>query len=120
MSQEFDSPAATQQAEPATDPPSSATRLVTWHDDLVVWGDQLGWLRAVNDWLTAVLVPFRERHQDNLALELMHGGRWAGHPLPPALSDLPGGLWTGATLLDMTDRGPVPRSGLDAAGMLSA
>jgi nitrite reductase/ring-hydroxylating ferredoxin subunit/uncharacterized membrane protein len=120
MSQEFDSPAATQQAEPATDPPSAATRLVTWHDDLVVWVDQLGWLRAVNDWLTAALVPFRERHQDNLALELMHGGRWAGHPLHPALSDLPVGLWTGATLLDMTDRGPAPRSGLDAAGVLSA
>jgi nitrite reductase/ring-hydroxylating ferredoxin subunit len=120
MSQEFDSPAATQQAEPAAGPPSATTWLVTWHDDLVVWVDQLGWLRAVNDWLAAVLVPFRERHQDNLALELMHGGRWAGHPLHPALSDLPVGLWTGATLLDMTDRGPAPRSGLDAAGMLSA
>jgi nitrite reductase/ring-hydroxylating ferredoxin subunit/uncharacterized membrane protein len=120
MSQEFDSPAATRQAEPATDPPSAATRLVTWHDDLVVWVDQLGWLRAVNDWLTAALVPFRERHQDNLALELMHGGRWAGHPLHPALSDLPVGLWTGATLLDMTDRGPAAGPGLDAAGVLSA
>jgi nitrite reductase/ring-hydroxylating ferredoxin subunit/uncharacterized membrane protein len=124
MSQEFDSPAATQQAEPATDPPSAATRLVTWHDDLVVWVDQLGWLRAVNDWLTAALVPFRERHQDNLALELMHGGRWVGHPLHPALSDLPIGLWTGAMVLDITDHspdpGPGPRSGLDAAGMLSA
>ena len=120
MSQEFDPPAATRQAEPAAGPPSGPTRLVTWHDDLVVWVDQLGWLRAVNDWLTAALVPFRERHQDNLALELLHGGRWVGHPLHPALSDLPVGLWTGATLLDMTDRGPAPRSGLDAAGMLSA
>jgi len=120
MSQEFDSPAATQQAEPATDPPSSATRLVTLHDDLVVWVDQLGWLRAVNDWLTAALVPFRERHQDNLALELMHGGRWVGHPLHPALSDLPIGLWTGAMVLDITDRSPDPGPGLDAAGMLSA
>ena len=120
MSQEFDSPAATRQAEPATDPPSAATWLVTWHDDLVVWVDQLGWLRAVNDWLAAALVPFRERHQDNLALELMHGGRWAGHPLHPALSDLPVGLWTGATLLDMTDRGPAAGPGLDAAGVLSA
>ena len=120
MSQEFDSPAATQQAEPGTDPPSAATRLVTWHDDLVVWVDQLGWLRAVNDWLTAALVPFRERHQDNLALELMHGGRWVGHPLHPALSDLPIGLWTGAMVLDITDRSPDPGPGLDAAGMLSA
>jgi nitrite reductase/ring-hydroxylating ferredoxin subunit/uncharacterized membrane protein len=120
MSQEFDSPAATQQAEPAADPPSAATRLVTWHDDLVVWVDQLGWLRAVSDWLTGALVPFRERHQDNLALELMHGGRWVGHPLHPALSDLPIGLWTAAAVLDVTDRGPAPARELDAAGMLSA
>ncbi len=120
MSQEFDSPAATQQAEPATGPPPGATRLVTWHDDLVVWVDQLGWLRTVNDWLTAALGPFRERHQDNLALELLHGGRWVGHPLHPALSDLPIGLWTGATVLDAADRSPAPQHGLDAAGMLSA
>jgi nitrite reductase/ring-hydroxylating ferredoxin subunit/uncharacterized membrane protein len=120
MSQEFDSPVATQQAGPAAGPPSGATRLVTWHDDLVVWVDQLGWLRTVNDWLTAALVPFRERHQDNLALELMHGGRWVGHPLHPALSDLPVGLWTAATVLDVTDRSPAPGPGLDAAGVLSA
>ncbi len=120
MSQEFDPPAATRQAEPAAGPPSGTTRLVTWHGDLVAWVDQLGWLRTVNDWLTAALVPFRERHQDNLALELLHGGRWVGHPLHPALSDLPIGLWTGAAVLDVTDRGPAPRHGLDAAGMLSA
>ena len=120
MSQEFDSPVATQQAGPAAAPPSGATRLVTWHDDLVVWVDRLGWLRTVNDWLTAALVPFRERHQDNLALELMHGGRWVGHPLHPALSDLPVGLWTAATVLDVTDRSPAPGPGLDAAGMVSA
>ena len=120
MSQEFDSPVATQQAAPAAGSPSGATRLVTWHDDLVVWVDQLGWLRTVNDWLTAALVPFRERHQDNLALELMHGGRWVGHPLHPALSDLPVGLWTAATVLDVTDSSPATGPGLDAAGILSA
>jgi nitrite reductase/ring-hydroxylating ferredoxin subunit/uncharacterized membrane protein len=115
-----DPPAATQQAEPATASPSGTTRLVTWHGDLVAWVDQIGWLRTVNDWLTAALGPFRERHQDNLVLELLHGGRWVGHPLHPALSDLPIGLWTGATVLDVTDRSPAPRDGLDAAGMLSA
>src|SRR6266480_951833 len=120
MSQEFDPPAATREAEPAAGPPSGTTRLVTWHGDLVAWVDQLGWLRTVNDWLTAALVPFRERHQDNLALELLHGGRWVGHPLHPALSDLPIGLWTGATVLDAADRSPAPQHGLDAAGMLSA
>ena len=117
MSQE---PAATQQAEPATAPPSGASRLVSWHGDLVAWVDQIGWLRTLNDWLAAELVPLRERYQDNLALELMHGGRWAGHPLHPALSDLPVGLWAGATLLDVTDRSEAPQGGIDAAGVLSA
>src|SRR6516165_4501911 len=120
MSQEFDSPVATQQAGPAAGSPSGATRLVTWHDDLVVWVDQLGWLRTVNDWLTAALGPFRERHQDNLALELLHGGRWVGHPLHPALSDLPVGLWTGSTVLDVLDSSPPPGPGIDAAGLLNA
>ena len=117
MSQE---PAATQQAAPATSPPAGPSPLVSWHGDLVAWVDQIGWLRTLNDWLAAELVPLRERYQDNPALELMHGGRWLGHPLHPALSDLPVGLWAGATLLDVTDRGPAPRRGIDAAGVLSA
>jgi len=115
-----DTPAATRAAGPATGPPPAASRLVTWHGDLVAWVDQLGWLRAVNDWLTAALVPVRERYQDNLALELLHGGRWVGHPLHPALSDLPIGLWTSATVLDLADRNPAPQGGIDAAGVLSA
>jgi nitrite reductase/ring-hydroxylating ferredoxin subunit/uncharacterized membrane protein len=114
-----DPPAAAQEAEPATGAPF-ATRLVTWHSDIVAWVDRLGWLRTLNDQLTAVLGPVRERHQDNLVVELLHGGRWAGHPLHPALSDLPIGLWTGAMVLDAADRGPPPRRGIDAAGLLSA
>jgi len=117
MSQE---PTATQQAAPAAGPPSGPSPLVSWHGDLVAWVDQIGWLRTLNDWLAAELVPLRERYQDNPALELTHGGRWLGHPLHPALSDLPVGLWAGATLLDVTDRGPAPRGGIDAAGVLSA
>jgi nitrite reductase/ring-hydroxylating ferredoxin subunit/uncharacterized membrane protein len=115
-----DPPAATQAAGPVTGPPSAAPRLVTWHGDVVAWVDQLGWLRTLSDWLTGALGPARERYQDNLALELMHGGRWVGHPLHPALSDLPVGLWTGATLLDLTDHSPPPQTGMDAAGILSA
>ena len=92
-----DPPAVTQKAKSATGPPFATTRWVSWHSDLVAWLDRLGWLRILNDWLTAVLGPVRERHQDNLVLELLHGGRWVGHPLHPALSDLPIGLWTGVT-----------------------
>src|SRR5216684_1064720 len=115
-----DPPAAGQQAEPATSSPFAATRWVAWHGDLAVWLDRLGWLRTLSDWLTGVLGPVRERHQDNLVLELLHGGRWVGHPLHPALSDLPIGLWAGVMVLDATDRDPAPRRGLDPAGMLSA
>ncbi len=115
-----DPPAGGQKAESAADSRFAMTGLDAWHGDLVVWLDRLGWLRTLSDQLTALLGPVRERHQDNLALELLHGGRWVGHPLHPALSDLPIGLWTGVMVLDAMDRDPAPRRGIDAAGILSA
>ena len=116
-----DDPAAVgQRAEPDISPPSATTWSIAWHGDLADWLDRLGWLRALSDWLTGALGPVRERYQDNLVVELLHGGRWMGHPLHPALSDLPIGLWTGVMVLDATDRDPAPRRGIDAAGMLSA
>src|SRR3974390_158993 len=105
-----DPSAAMPEAESATGPPCAPSPLVSWHDDVLAWVDQLGWLRPVNDWLTGVLGPFRERYQDNLVLELLHGGRWVGHPLHPALSDLPIGLWTGAMGLDALDGSPDRKS----------
>ena len=111
-----DTAAAGQKAAPPPDTPW----LVSWHGDLADRVDRLGWLRTWSDWLSRVLGPFRERHQDNLAIELLHGGRWVGHPLHPALSDLPVGLWAGVVVLDVTDRDPAPRRGMDAAGVLSA
>jgi hypothetical protein len=108
-----DPPAAGQQPGPAGGSPSAATALVDWHGDLMAWVDRLGWLRTLSDRTAAVLVPVRERHQDNLVLELTHGGRWIGHPIHPALSDLPIGLWTGVMLLDVIDRDPASRRGLD-------
>jgi nitrite reductase/ring-hydroxylating ferredoxin subunit/uncharacterized membrane protein len=115
-----DPSSATPKAESATGPAAGASPLAGWHGDLLAWIDQLGWLRPLNDWLTGVLGPFRERYQDNPVLELMHGGRWVGHPLHPALSDLPIGLWTGAVVLDVVDSSPPPGPGIDAAGMLNA
>ena len=115
-----DPPASGQQAEPATGSPPAANRLVAWHGDLLDRVNRLGWLRTLSGQLTGVLEPVRERYQGNIALELLHGGRWVGHPLHPALSDLPIGLWSGVLVLDATDRDPAPRRGLDAAGVLSA
>jgi nitrite reductase/ring-hydroxylating ferredoxin subunit/uncharacterized membrane protein len=109
-----------QQAERDVTAPLATTRFITWHSDLTAWLDRLSWLRTLSDWLTGVLGPVRERHQDNRVLELLHGGRWVGHPLHPALSDLPIGLWAGVMVLDATDRDPAPRRGTDAAAMLSA
>jgi nitrite reductase/ring-hydroxylating ferredoxin subunit/uncharacterized membrane protein len=115
-----DPPAAGPPAEPSIGAPVATTPWVAWHGDLAAWVDRLGWLRTTSDWLTGVLGPVRERHQDNLVLELLHGGRWVGHPLHPALSDLPIGLWAGVMVLDAADRDPAPRRGIDAAGVLSA
>lgn len=112
-------PAAAGSRKPGTGP-LAGVRPDNWHEELVTWADGLGWLRGLSDWLTGVLGPFRERYQDNLALELLHGGRWAGHPVHPALSDLPIGLWTSALLLDLTGSDEPRRRGLDAAGTLSA
>ena len=78
----------------------------TWHHQLVELADGLPWIRTLNDQLTAVLGPWREKYQGHPVLELMHGGRWLGHPLHPALSDLPIGLWAGALILDLAGSGP--------------
>ncbi len=113
-------PAAAQQPGPGSGAPAAGSPLVAWHGELTGRVDQLGWLRALSDWLTGTLVPLREQYQDNLLVELLHGGRWAGHPVHPALSDLPIGLWAGVIVLDAAGRGPEPGRGLDAAGVLSA
>jgi len=117
-----DSAPAPQSAGPAV----AVAQVENWHHDVVSRIDRWVWIRTLNDQLTAVLGPWRERHQDNPVLELMHGGRWLGHPLHPALSDLPIGLWAGALLLDVTDRDPgpgaprTPGRGLDPAALFSA
>ena len=99
---------------------SALAQLESWHHDLVELVDGWAWIRTLNDQLTAVLAPWRERYQGNPVLELMHGGRWLGHPLHPALSDLPIGLWGGSVLLDLIDRDPAPEGGLDPAGLFTA
>ncbi|MEJ3653407.1 non-heme iron oxygenase ferredoxin subunit [Actinomycetes bacterium KLBMP 9759] len=87
------------------------------------------WLSALDETVSAVTQPLYDRFRDNLAVELMHGGRWAGHSVHAALSDLPIGFWSGALLLDVVDvlderAAATPASsrsgGRDAAATLSA
>ncbi|MDN5931262.1 MAG: Rieske 2Fe-2S domain-containing protein [Pseudonocardia sp.] len=98
-----------------------ASPLTTWHRDLFAAVQRWPWLQSLETSVSEVSQPLYDRHRDNLLVELMHGGRWAGHSLHAALSDLPIGFWAGTVVLDALgkDRSD-DDSGLDAAGTLSA
>lgn len=101
--------------------PPSTSRLVTWHQEMFEAIGKWPWLGELNDKVTAVVQPLYERSRDNILIELMHGGRWAGHALHPALSDLPIGLWSGTLVLDVLGKDARPERGrMDAAATLSA
>ena len=106
---------------------SGTGRLVTWHQEAFAAVGRWTWLQTLNDQVTPVVQPLYDRYQGNLVLELMHGGRWVGHALHPALSDLPIGLWSSTLLLDALGKDVPPESGrwdpsatLSAAGLVAA
>lgn len=109
-------------------PPAGPSSLATWHQDFFTAVERWPWLSALNDSVSGVVQPLYDRFRGNLAVELLHGGRWAGHALHPALSDLPIGFWSGSLLLDMVgrddpaddDRGWGPAATLSAAGLAAA
>jgi nitrite reductase/ring-hydroxylating ferredoxin subunit len=72
-------------------------------------------LDAVGDAIASAIAPATSRRG---LMDLLHG-RWIGHALHPALSDLPIGLWSGASLLDVfgDERGATV---MTAAGCVSA
>ena len=97
------------------------SRLTTWHAGLFRAVGRWPWLRRLDTSVAGVVLPLYDRHRGDLAVELMHGGRWAGHSVHAALSDLPIGLWSGTLVLDLL-RQDVSADGrrLDPAGTLSA
>jgi nitrite reductase/ring-hydroxylating ferredoxin subunit/uncharacterized membrane protein len=98
-----------------------ASRLTTWHQDLFAAIGRWRWLQAVDGSVAGALQPIYDRHRDNLAVELMHGGRWAGHSVHTALSDLPIGFWSGALVLDLLGKDvPAGDARMDPAAALSA
>ncbi|MQA16358.1 MAG: Rieske 2Fe-2S domain-containing protein [Pseudonocardiaceae bacterium] len=60
--------------------------------------DAMAWLQRLSQGLTAVGGPVRTKLAPTGLIDLLHG-RWLGHALHPALSDLPIGLWAGSVLL---------------------
>ena len=97
--------------------------MTTWHQEFFAAVGKWPWLESLNDSVSGAVQPVYDRYRGNLAVELLHGGRWAGHALHPALSDLPIGFWSGSLLLDMVgwnEPDTATKGKLDAAGTLSA
>ena len=102
-------------------PTTGASRLTTWHQDVFAAMGRWRWLQALDGSVAGVLQPLYDRHRDNLAVELMHGGRWAGHSVHTALSDLPIGFWSGVLVLDLLGKDGATADGrMDPAATLSA
>ncbi len=92
----------------------------TWHRDVLAAIQAWPWLRTTEEQVSAVVDPIYDRHRGDLAVELMHGGRWAGHSLHAALSDLPIGFYAGAMVLDTLGKDVRGHGRLDPAATLSA
>jgi nitrite reductase/ring-hydroxylating ferredoxin subunit/uncharacterized membrane protein len=102
-------------------PTTGGSRLTTWHQDLFTAMGRWRWLQELDGSVAGVLQPLYDRHRGNIAVELMHGGRWAGHSVHTALSDLPIGFWSGALVLDLLGKDvPAGDERMDPAATLSA
>ncbi len=106
---------------------AGALRLTTWHQWLFAQVGQWRWVHELDESVAGVALPLYDRHRDNLVVELMHGGRWAGHSLHAALSDLPIGFWAAASVLDVVGQDRAadgrrmgPAAALSAAGIAAA
>ncbi|ODU06145.1 MAG: hypothetical protein ABS81_05400 [Pseudonocardia sp. SCN 72-86] len=76
------------------------------------------WLQHLTGRVMALLTWARARLAPAWLLDLLHG-RWLGHSLHPALSDLPIGLWGSALLLYVINL-PHPAAILSVVGTASA
>src|ERR1700689_867967 len=54
-------------------------------------------LESLSEWLVKALEPVTRQRT---LMDLLHG-RWLGHALPPALSDVPLGMWMSVPALDL-------------------
>lgn len=96
----------------------SLHRARPWHTRLSDGIDSIGWLGRLTDWVMARLTRARARLGPAGLLDLLHG-RWLGHSLHPALSDLPIGLWASSLLLYVIDLSH-PAAILSVVGTASA
>ena len=72
-------------------------------------------LESLSEWLVTVLTPVTRRR----TLMDVLNGRWLGHALHPALSDVPIGMWASVPVLDLMGDG-TGATMLTAAGCIAA
>lgn len=95
--------------------------LATWHQQALRAVGRWPWLKTLDERVAGVALPVYDRYRGAVVVELMHGGRWAGHSLHAALSDLPIGFWAGVTVLDALGKDvAAPGNRFDPAATLSA
>jgi nitrite reductase/ring-hydroxylating ferredoxin subunit len=63
--------------------------------------EEIPGLESLSEWLVKVLSPVTQRRT---LMDLLHG-RWLGHALHPALSDVPLGMWASVPVLDLIGDG---------------
>jgi uncharacterized membrane protein len=74
----------------------------------------------LGDRAAAKLLPIARRLDRYPAAARFLRGDWLGHPLHPALTDLPIGFWTSAWVMDLTPGGRTAARRLIGLGVLSA
>ena len=95
--------------------PQGATSRLPLTDRL----ERMAWLVTLSDRVSRMIAPLYRRVQDSWPMDFLHGSRWLGHALHPALTDLPIGLWAGAFLLYILHLDQ-PAAILGAAGVAGA
>ncbi len=111
------------EVSPAQDEPDDVVvepveRSRTLHARLFDRIDAMPWLGRWSQGLGAVAGPVRTKLAPSGIVDLLHG-RWLGHALHPALSDLPIGLWVGSVLLYLLGL-PTAGVALSIAGIVTA
>src|SRR5438067_491099 len=100
---------------------------MSWRDRILGVVERQRWLDRVGATASGAARPLLSRPDAQRPLALLRGD-WLGHPLHPALTDVPIGCWTASVLLDMvcesraagvlTAAGSAAAAGAAAAGFV--
>lgn len=73
---------------------------MSWRERVLGTVERQRWLDQVGDAVSETAEPVLAKPEAQRALPLLRGD-WLGHPLHPALTDVPIGCWTASVLLDL-------------------